>query len=153
MHFVPRLGKLSLALGSLFATMFSHQTAVFGADAAPATDTITSIEVTAGHLKSARIGLSPKVGTTIYSVDSHMIEMLGQGENTPFNEVLLRLPGIAQDSKASGSLHVRDDHGNVQYRINGVQLPESITGFGQSIDTRQIDQTDFITGALPIGLK
>jgi outer membrane cobalamin receptor len=44
---------------------------------------------------------------------------------------------------------VRDDHGNVQYRINGVQLPENISGFGQSIDTRFVDHIDFLTGALP----
>ncbi|MES2102992.1 MAG: TonB-dependent receptor [Pseudomonadota bacterium] len=112
-------------------------------------DAVPTVEVTAAHLKSARVELSPKIGTTIYSIDKHMVDMLGQGDSTPFNEVLLRLPGVAQDSKASGGLHVRDDHANVQYRINGVQLPESITGFGQSIDTRQIDETDFVTGALP----
>lgn len=166
MQFAPRLSRLTLAIGSLFSfSVLSAVTAVAAepvplntaapAPAAPAPATtadaapLTSIEVTAAHLKSARIALSPNVGTTIYSIDSHMIDMLGQGENTPFNEVLLRLPGISQDSKASGGLHVRDEHANVQYRINGVQLPESITGFGQSIDTRLIEQTDFITGALP----
>jgi outer membrane receptor protein involved in Fe transport len=107
------------------------------------------VEVTAAHLKSARIDLSPNVGTTIYSIDKHMVDQLGQGDNTPFNEVLLRLPGVSQDSKGSGSIHVRDDHANVQYRVNGVQLPESISGFGQSIDTRFVESTDFITGALP----
>ena len=112
-------------------------------------DAISTVKVTSARLKSARLDLSPKVGTTIYSMDKHMVDMMGQGDSTPFNEVLLRLPGVAQDSKASGGLHVRDDHANVQYRINGVQLPESITGFGQSIDTRQVDETDFITGALP----
>jgi outer membrane receptor protein involved in Fe transport len=110
---------------------------------------IQQVEVSAAHLKSARTELSPKVGTTVYTIDKHMVETLGQGDDTPFNEVLLRLPGVAQDSKASGSIHVRDDHGNVQYRINGVQLPESISGFGQSIDTRLVDSIDFITGALP----
>ncbi|MBI3525197.1 MAG: TonB-dependent receptor [Betaproteobacteria bacterium] len=115
----------------------------------PAEAAISTIEVTAARLKSARVELSPKVGTTVYTVDKQMIDKLGQGGDTPFNEVLLRLPGVAQDSKASGSLHIRDDHGNVQYRINGVQLPESISGFGQSIDTRFVDQIDFVTGALP----
>ncbi|MYM66780.1 TonB-dependent receptor [Pseudoduganella sp. FT55W] len=110
---------------------------------------IPQVEVTAAHLKNARIDLSPNVGTTIYSIDKHMVDQLGQGDNTPFNEVLLRLPGVSQDSKGSGSIHVRDDHGNVQYRVNGVQLPESISGFGQSIDTRFVESTDFITGALP----
>ncbi|HTR00258.1 MAG TPA: TonB-dependent receptor [Candidatus Acidoferrum sp.] len=107
------------------------------------------IEILGAHLKSARIELSPEVGTTVYTLDERMIDTLGQGDDTPFNEVLLRFPGVAEDSKASGSVHIRDDHGNVQYRINGVQLPESISGFGQSIDTRQVEKIDFVTGALP----
>ncbi len=113
------------------------------------TEVLNTIEVTATRLKSARVELSPKVGTTVYTVDKKMIDTLGQGDDTPFNEVLLRLPGVSQDSKASGSLHIRDDHGNVQYRVNGIQLPEGISGFGQSIDTRFVDQIDFVTGALP----
>lgn len=116
---------------------------------APAASEVAKIEITGARMKSERMELSAKVGTTVYSIDTRMIEALGQGSDTPFNEVLLHMPGVDQDSKASGSLHVRDDHGNVQYRIDGVQLPESITGFGQSIDTRFIQQVDFVTGALP----
>ncbi|MFZ6864637.1 TonB-dependent receptor [Undibacterium sp. Ji67W] len=157
-----RLRPLPLLLASLFATTSiagiaaendeaaTSSSASASAVASPATDQpISTVEVTSAHLKSARIELSPKVGTTVYTIDKHMVGMMSQGDSTPFNEILLRLPGVAQDSKASGGLHVRDDHANVQYRINGVQLPESITGFGQSIDTRQVDSTDFITGALP----
>lgn len=128
----------------LLATIFSTHHACADDDAV-----VPQVEVTAAHLKGARIDLSPNVGTTIYSIDRHMVDQLGQGDNTPFNEVLLRLPGVSQDSKGSGSIHVRDDHANVQYRVNGVQLPESISGFGQSIDTRFVESTDFITGALP----
>ena len=158
----PQLRTLPLILAGLFAAHAAHATSAADDQAAtaataattvpaPASDTSTmqQVAVTAAHLKSERIGLSPKVGTTVYSIDRHMIDQLGQGDNTPFNEVLLRLPGVAQDSKGSGSLHVRDDHGDVQYRINGVQLPESITGFGQSIDTRFVSNIDFMTGALP----
>ena len=111
--------------------------------------TIAPIEITTNRLRSERAELSPKVGTTVYTIDMRMIDSMGQGSDTPFDDVLLRLPGVDQDSKASGGIHVRDDHGNVQYRIDGVQLPESITGFGQSIDTRFIQQVDFVTGALP----
>ncbi|MDR3482006.1 MAG: TonB-dependent receptor [Burkholderiaceae bacterium] len=117
--------------------------------AAPAAAEVAKIEITGARMKSERMELSPKVGTTVYTIDTRMIDALGQGSDTPFNEVLLHMPGVDQDSKASGSLHVRDDHGNVQYRVDGVQLPESITGFGQSIDTRFIQQVDFVTGALP----
>ncbi|MBA5604221.1 TonB-dependent receptor [Duganella sp. FT3S] len=151
MHQPPKLGKLALVLSTLFAAMpatISHAADLSDAPVAPSDD-MQRIEVSAAHLRSERIELSPKVGTTVYTIDRHMVDSLGQGEGTPFDEVLLRLPGVAQDSKASGSIHVRDDHANVQYRINGVQLPESITGFGQSIDTRLVDQIDFITGALP----
>ena len=107
------------------------------------------ITVTAQKLKDARINLSPKVGTTVYSIEDTAIDTIGKGAATPFDEVLLRLPGVDKDSKASGSLHVRDDHGNVQYRVNGVQLPEAISGFGTSIDTRYVSKIDFVTGALP----
>jgi outer membrane receptor protein involved in Fe transport len=148
-----RLSKLSFALTSLFAVSSIHAaTDAATPDASSggtASQGVSSVEVTAAHLKSERIELSPKIGTTVYSVDSHMIDNLGQGSSTPLDQVLLRLPGVAEDSKASGSLHVRDDHRNVQYRINGVQLPEGISGFGQSIDTRLVEQIDFMTGALP----
>jgi outer membrane receptor protein involved in Fe transport len=140
MQHKPHLRTLPLLIAAAF---YTHHASAQDDAAVP------QVEVSAAHLKSARIDLSPNVGTTIYSIDRHMVEQLGQGDNTPFNEVLLRLPGVSQDSKGSGSIHVRDDHGNVQYRVNGVQLPESISGFGQSIDTRFVESTDFITGALP----
>jgi outer membrane receptor protein involved in Fe transport len=115
----------------------------------PPASKLTTMEISATRLKEARIALSPSVGTTVYTVDQQLVAGLSQGENTPLNEVLLHLPGVAQDSKASGSLHVRDEHANVQYRINGIQLPEGISGFGQSVDTRFADKIDFLTGALP----
>ncbi len=158
MHRIPPLRTLPLILAGLFIASSASSAApvipepasdpALSDAAAPAAE-MQRVEVAAAHLKSERIELSPKIGTTVYTIDTHMIDALGQGSDTPFNEVLLRLPGVDQDSKASGSLHVRDDHGNVQYRVDGVQLPESITGFGQSIDTRFIEQVDFVTGALP----
>lgn len=169
MHRVPQLRTISLVLASAYAAFAStawaaaSDTQIADTQTAPATSaqagatdqgaslpqTITQVQVTAARLREARIGLSPKVGTTVYTIDSKLVDSLGQGENTPFNEVLLHLPGVSQDSKASGSLHVRDDHADVQYRVNGVQLPEGISGFGQSIDTRLVDHIDFMTGALP----
>jgi outer membrane receptor protein involved in Fe transport len=144
MQRTPQLRTLPLLLAAAFYASHARAQDEQKSDPAP----MQQVDVVA-HLKSARIDLSPNVGTTVYSIDRHMIEQLGQGDNTPFNEVLLRLPGVAQDSKGSGSIHVRDDHANVQYRVNGVQLPESISGFGQSIDTRFVQQIDFVTGALP----
>ncbi|RDI19615.1 outer membrane receptor protein involved in Fe transport [Pseudacidovorax intermedius] len=113
------------------------------------TQTLSTVEVTSERFKKARMELSPETGATVYRIDQSAIGALGKGDATPLDDVLLTLPGVAKDSKASGSLHVRDDHGNVQYRINGVQLPEGISGFGQTLDTRYIDAITYLTGALP----
>jgi outer membrane receptor protein involved in Fe transport len=48
-----------------------------------------------------------------------------------------------------GEIHVRGDHGDVQYDINGVLLPESLNGFGQEIDPHLIKSVTLITGTLP----
>ena len=61
--------------------------------------------------------------------------------------MLLQAPGVAQDS--FGQIHVRGDHANVQYRINGVELPEGLSVFGQALESRFADSMSLITGALP----
>ena len=83
MQRIPPLRKLPLAIASLFVAS-SACSAPLQSD-----DPVPTISVTAAHLKSARVELSPKVGTTVYTVDKQMIDMLGQGDDTPFNEVLL----------------------------------------------------------------
>ena len=145
-------GRYTVASGTATATQSVDVTASAAADVAlviAEAPRIATITVAATRLKDAQIALSPKVGTTVYSIDEKRIDEFGKGANTPMNEVLLTLPGIAQDSKASGSIHVRDDHANVQFRINGVTLPEGISGFGQSVDSRFVDRIDFVTGAVP----
>jgi hypothetical protein len=102
-----------------------------------------------GQLDRDREQIVPSLGATVYTIDQQEIQDLSQGENVPFSKLVLRLPGVSQDSAASGSFHVRDDHANVQYRIDDVLIPESITSFGSQFDTRFADSVDLITGALP----
>ena len=102
---------------------------------------------TASRLDAARNQLSPDTGSTLYSFSRSDIQALPLGSATPLNQVLLRSPGMAQDS--FGQLHLRGDHANLQYRIDGVIIPEAITGFGQILDTRVAQQINVITGALP----
>ena len=105
------------------------------------------VSVQAERLNQARNGLSPKTGGSEYTIDQKAIAALPQGDNTSFNQVLLQAPGVANDSFSQ--LHVRGDHANLQYRINGIILPEGISGFGQSLDTRFVDRVDLLDGALP----
>ena len=105
------------------------------------------VQITADRLNQARNSLSPKTGGSVYSFDAGNIDNLPLGDSTPMNQVLLQAPGVVNDS--FGQLHVRGDHANTQYRINGVILPEGISGFGQALDTRFAQKVDLLTGALP----
>jgi len=107
---------------------------------------LDTVQVTAA-LNQARNGLSPSTGSSEYVIDRRAIEQMPLGASTPLNQVILQAPGVVQDS--FGQLHVRGDHANLQYRINGVMLPESISGFGQTLDTRMIENVKLLDGALP----
>ena len=97
----------------------------------------------------ARSNIFTTIGTTSDTISHDTIQDLPQGTNQPVEKVLLQAPGVSQDSAASGSLHVRNDHANVQYRINGVLLPDGVTGFGSIFDTSFIGSMSLVTGALP----
>jgi outer membrane receptor protein involved in Fe transport len=115
-------------------------------DPAPAGD-LTEIQVTARRLDEARNQLMPDVGASEYRLGAEDLKNLPLGESTPLNQVLLRAPGVTQDS--FGQLHVRGDHANLQYRINDVVIPESIALFGQALNPRFASEINLLTGALP----
>jgi len=93
--------------------------------------------------------LLPKTGTSNYQLNQQDIASLPQGTSAPVRDVELLFPGVYQDSTASGDLHVRNDHANVQYRINGILLPDGVSGFAQLLDTGFISNIQLVTGALP----
>jgi TonB dependent receptor len=97
----------------------------------------------------SRSHLYTTMGTASDTISHDTIEALPQGTNTTVEKALLQAPGVSQDSAASGSLHIRNDHANVQYRINGVMLPDGVTGFGSIFDTDFIGNMSLVTGALP----
>ena len=118
------------------------------ADDAP-TDATVDLDVVKVHAKldAARNALSPDIGSSQFTISAADIDRLPLGASTPMNQVLLQAPGVVQDSY--GGVHVRGDHANLQYRINGVILPESISGFGQSLDPRTVSSIRLLDGALP----
>src|SRR6202142_809585 len=97
----------------------------------------------------ARDNLSPRFGASSFDMNRAFIETLPQGTDAPINSVLLQAPGVAQDSAVNGDIHVRNEHANVQYRINGIILPDGISGFGHVLDTSFVGSLALITGALP----
>ena len=97
----------------------------------------------------SRSNLYTTIGTTSSTQTHATIDALPQGTNQSVEKVLLQAPGVSQDSVASGFLHVRNDHANVQYRINGVILPDGIGGFGSVLSTSWVGSIALVTGALP----
>jgi len=112
-----------------------------------ASEEALSLPVIARRLERARNSLSPVTGGSSYSFSQKAIQELPQGNNTPLNQVLLQAPGVVNDS--FGQIHVRGDHSDLQYRIDGVQLPEGIVGFANAFSTRFAKSISLLDGALP----
>ncbi|MBV9522881.1 MAG: TonB-dependent receptor, partial [Alphaproteobacteria bacterium] len=141
-----------LAEKSDFATATAIVT-VGAEGAAVATITLAAtkpldLALAAKQLDEARISIEPRIGASTYTVTQQSIaNQPGGGENNPLNQVLLQTPGTSQDS--FGQIHIRNEHANLQYRINGIILPEGISFFGQSLSPRLANTAELITGALP----
>ncbi|HTQ32129.1 MAG TPA: TonB-dependent receptor [Opitutaceae bacterium] len=90
------------------------------------------------------------LGTSTYTLSRDQIETMGQGANSAFSQIVVRAPGVSQDS--NGEVHFRLEDPYYQYYLNGILLPRgssSISGFSEEIDTRFVDTTSFKVGALP----
>ena len=106
-----------------------------------------NIVVIAKRLDRARNDVFTTTGGSVFHFTQQNVQDLPQGQNTPLNQVLLQAPGVVQDS--FGQVHVRGDHANLQFRVNGIALPEGINGFTQTLTPRFANSIDFLTGALP----
>jgi outer membrane receptor protein involved in Fe transport len=112
----------------------------------------TEAQIVAGQnekFDEARKNTLAPIGANTFEVNHQAIEAMPQGANNTLDKVLLQTPGVSQDSAASGDLHIRNEHGNIQYRINGIMLPDGVTGFGQILDSGIIGNVALLTGALP----
>jgi hypothetical protein len=115
--------------------------------AASAAPSLEEITVTAQRLNEARAGIQTQTGASTYTIDADAVAATPGGDNTLLNQVIMQAPEVAQDS--FGQFHVRGEHNGLQYRLNGIILPEGISVFGQSLDPRLISSMSLITGALP----
>ena len=118
-----------------------------GKSASSSSDSMSEIVVSAQKLNEARAGIETQTGASTYTIDSAAIQAMPGGENTQLNQVILQAPDVAQDS--FGQLHVRGEHNGLQYRLNGIILPEGISVFSQTLDPHLIDSLSLVTGALP----
>ncbi|HYM35845.1 MAG TPA: hypothetical protein VET48_10645, partial [Steroidobacteraceae bacterium] len=95
---------------------------------------VQTVTVTAPKLIDARNGIQTQLGASTYKITADEIEAQPGGDNNLLNQVILQAPGVAQDS--FGQLHIRGEHNGLQYRLNGIIIPEGISVFGQTLDPR-----------------
>jgi len=108
---------------------------------------LKEIEVTAQRLNEARTSIETQTGASTYTIDNEAIKAMPGGDNNQLNQILLQAPDVVQDS--FGQIHVRADHNDLQYRLNGIILPEGISVFSQTLSPWLISSLKLITGALP----
>jgi hypothetical protein len=144
MSFLCLFGPVSPAHAAL-ADDGADSDASSGGSGSPAA--LDEIVVIAQHLNEARNGIQTQTGASTYTINEAAIGAAPGGDNQLLNQVIMQAPDVAQDS--FGQFHVRGEHNGLQYRLNGIILPEGISVFGQSLDPRLISSLTLVTGALP----
>jgi outer membrane receptor for ferrienterochelin and colicins len=149
------VGAMSSLLGAAAVQASDNSAAAAAIDSTAPTDSATAasgivldtVVVTAQKLNEKRAGIETQTGASTYTIDDAAIAATPGGDNVQFNQVILQAPNVVQDS--FGQFHVRGDHNDVQYRLDGIILPEGISVFGQSLSPRLISSMSLVTGALP----
>ena len=100
--------------------------------------------VTAHRPKAPAPTKSPSSTSTL---EREEIRNLPRGDTASVNEILATQPGFVYD--AMGNLFARGNHANIQYQIDGVPLPDSVSGlFGGFLSPRLVENMEVITGGL-----
>jgi hypothetical protein len=81
------------------------------------------------------------------TLEREEIKNLPRGDTASVNEILSTQPGFVYD--AMGNLFARGNHANIQYQIDGVPLPDSVSGlFGSFLSPKLVENMEVITGGL-----
>ena len=116
------------------------------------TDPITEIRLTLAARQELTLevvaSLPPiqhRLSSETYSVSRKDIEELPRGNNIELADVLLTIPGAVNGGLRQ--VHIRQDHANLQFRIDGVPIPDTVSSvFSDVISPRTWERTNFILG-------
>ena len=91
--------------------------------------------------------INTKSSSETYSVSRKEIDILPRGNNNEFHDVLLTIPGVVYGSLKQ--LHIRQDHANLQLRIDGVPIPDTVSStFSDVITPRAWERADIVLGGM-----
>jgi outer membrane receptor for ferrienterochelin and colicins len=88
-----------------------------------------------------------KASSETYALSRKDVEILPRGNNNTIADVLLTVPSVAYG--ALGQTHIRQDHANQQFRIDGVPIPQGVSStFTDVISPRMWERADIILGGM-----
>ena len=101
------------------------------------------------NVKETRNLVQPSSSGSKVEVDQERIATLPGGSETSLPKLIsTTTPGVIEGP--FGQLFIRGNHANIQYQIDGVQLPEATSGsFGEAFSPRNIAHMEVITGGIP----
>ncbi|MEW6544087.1 MAG: TonB-dependent receptor [Nitrospirota bacterium] len=114
---------------------------------APVTLTLSLTQEIALDIVSPLPPIQYKASSETYSLSRKEIEQLPRGNNNDVDQVLATIPGAAVS--ALKQVHIRQDHANLQFRIDGVPIPDTVsTTFADVITPRAWERADIILGGM-----
>ncbi|HXH86115.1 MAG TPA: TonB-dependent receptor, partial [Nitrospira sp.] len=88
-----------------------------------------------------------KASSETYQLSRKDIEVLPLGNNNTVAQVLQTVPSVVYGGL--GQTHIRQDHANQQFRIDGVPIPEGVSStFTDVISPRMWERADIILGGM-----
>ena len=88
-----------------------------------------------------------KASSETYSISRKEIEALPRGNNNDLHDVLLTIPSAVYGSLKQ--VHIRQDHANLQLRIDGVPIPDTVSStFSDVISPRAWERADIVLGGM-----
>lgn len=142
--FAPHADSVSVGSGEvvpldvlLTSASVSNTAGTEDVDAAPVT------------VLGSRIRINRSSSVSSQTLNQRQISQLPGGSTQPLPKVLYSTnPGFVEGS--FGQVFARGNHANLQYDIDGVQLPDSVSGsIGDAFSVLDVDRMEVITGGLP----
>ena len=113
----------------------------------PITLTLSKSKVIALEVRSPLAPIQYKASSETYPVSRKDIEELPRGNNVELQDVLLTVPSAVYGSLKQ--VHLRQDHANLQLRIDGVPIPDTVSStFSDVISPRAWERADIILGGM-----
>jgi hypothetical protein len=113
----------------------------------PVTLTLSKTKEVSLEVVSPLPPIQTKASSETYSLSRKEIDILPRGNNNDLHDVLLTIPGAAYGSLKQ--VHIRQDHANLQLRIDGVPIPDTVSStFSDVISPRTWERADIVLGGM-----